>query len=56
MVQRWTGKKWRKVKSVRTRGAKDVVVVDLRRGKYRALLPRTRDQYGVASKPVRLRR
>ena len=38
-IQRKVGQRWRKVQGVRTRGDRDVVVVDLRRGKYRVVLP-----------------
>ncbi len=55
-IQRKVAKKWRTVSRVRTRGSHDVVVVDLRRGKYRAVLPKSASGPAVISDAVRLRR
>lgn len=56
VIQRKVGKKWRKVARARTRGGKDVVVVNLRRGKYRVVLPKGAEGSAVRSGTVRLRR
>ena len=49
-------KRWVTVRKVRSKGAKDVVTVNLPKGRYRVLVPA---QYGMAkqtSKAVRIRR
>lgn len=56
VIQRKVGTKWRKVDRVRTRGDRDVVVVDLRRGTYRAVLPAGSQGAAVRSSSVRLKR
>lgn len=56
VIQRPVAKKWRTVSRVHTRGSRDVVVVDLRRGKYRAVLPKSASGPAVVSDTVRLRR
>lgn len=56
VVKRKAGKRWRKVARVRTRGEDHVVVVDLRRGKYRVVLPASADGPALTSATVRLRR
>lgn len=50
------GKRWRTVDRAHTRGDKDVVVVDLRRGKYRVVLPKSAQGPALRSDVVRLRR
>ena len=56
VIQRKVGKRWRKVERVRTRGTRDVVVVNLRRGKYRVVLPKSAQGAAVRSDAVRLKR
>lgn len=56
VIQRKVGKRWRKVVRVRTRGGRDVAVVNLRRGKYRVVLPKSAQGPAVRSSAVRLRR
>jgi hypothetical protein len=56
VIQRKVGRKWRKVVRVATRGTRDVVVVNLRRGKYRVVLPTSAQGAAVTSSAVRLRR
>lgn len=56
VIQRKVGKTWRKVARARTRGAHDVVVVNLRRGKYRVVLPKNSQWPALRSSAVRLRR
>ena len=56
VIQRKVGTRWRKVVRVRTRGSRDVVVVDLRRGTYRVVLPKSARGPAVRSSAVRLRR
>lgn len=56
VIQRKAGKRWRKVERVRTRGPKDKVVVDLRRGRYRVVLPTSAAGPALTSATVRLRR
>lgn len=56
VIQRKVGKRWRKVERVRTRGPKDKVVVDLRRGRYRVVLPKSAAGPALTSATVRLRR
>ena len=55
-IQRRTGKKWAKVRRVRTRGTTDVVVVNLPRGKYRVILPKQDLSPALTSSSVRLKR
>ena len=55
-IQRKVGKKWRKVSRVRSHGRRDVVVVNLRRGKYRVVLPKSAQGAAVVSSVVRLKR
>lgn len=55
-IQRKAGKRWRKVQRARTRGDRDVVVVDLRRGKYRVVLPAQDLSPAITSGVVRLKR
>jgi hypothetical protein len=56
VIQRKIGNRWRKVARVRTRGERDVVVVNLRRGKYRVVLPKGTHGPAVRSRAVRLKR
>jgi hypothetical protein len=56
VIQRKVGTRWRKVVRVRTRGSRDVVVVNLRRGKYRVVLPKSAQGPAVRSSAVRLKR
>ncbi|UUZ61433.1 hypothetical protein [Nocardioides sp. B-3] len=56
VIQRKVGKRWRKIERVRTRGPKDVVVVNLRRGTYRVVLPKSTAGPAITSSSVRLRR
>lgn len=56
VIQRKAGQRWRKVDRVRTRGQSHTVVVNLRRGKYRVVLPRSADGPSLRSSTVRLRR
>lgn len=55
-VQQWQRKKWRRLIVVTTSGPRDKKTVNLRRGRYRAVLVATSDAPQVASKAVRLRR
>jgi hypothetical protein len=55
-VQRWQRKKWRTLVVVMTSGPRDVRVVKLRRGRYRALLPAQAGLAQVVSPGVRLKR
>lgn len=56
LVQRKVRGKWRTVKRTRTRGDADTVVVNLRRGRYRAVVPRGKHGPRMTSGTVRLRR
>ncbi len=56
VIQRKAGKRWRKVERVRTRGTRDVVVVNLRRGTYRVVLPTSTAGPAITSNTVRLKR
>lgn len=56
VIKRKVGKKWRTVARVRTRGKRDVVVVNLRRGKYRVVLPTSSQGPAVTTGSVRLKR
>ena len=56
VIQRKVAKKWRKVDVVGSRGGRGVVVVDLRRGQYRVVLPSSPQGPAVTSSTVRLRR
>ena len=56
VIQRKLGKRWRKVDRVRTRGDKDTVVVNLRRGTYRVVLPKSAAGPALTSEKVRLKR
>ena len=59
VIQRKVAKKWRKVDVVGSRGSRGgrgVVVVDLRRGQYRVVLPSSPQGPAVTSSTVRLRR
>ncbi|MCW2834121.1 MAG: putative internalin [Nocardioides sp.] len=56
VIQRKVGAKWRKVDRVRTRGDRDVVVVDLRRGTYRAVLTTSSQGPAIRSSTVRIKR
>lgn len=56
VIQRKVGTRWRKVVRVRTRGSRDVAVVNLRRGKYRVVLPKSAQGAAVRSSAVRLKR
>jgi hypothetical protein len=56
VIKRKVGKRWRKVERVRTRGPKDTVVVNLRRGRYRVVLPKSSAGAAVTSNTVRLKR
>lgn len=55
-IQRRVDNRWRTIERVRTRGDRDVVVVNLRRGTYRVVLPRSTDGPAVTSNKVRLKR
>ncbi|WP_426245244.1 hypothetical protein [Nocardioides sp. LHG3406-4] len=55
-VQRRKGDSWRTVKHTRTRGSRDVRVLDLRAGTYRVVIGAVDALAGVTSKPVRLKR
>lgn len=55
-VQRWQRRKWRTLVVVMTSGPRDIRVVKLRRGRYRALLPAYPGVPQVVSAGVRLRR
>lgn len=55
-VQRAKGKKWKKVASSRTKTAKHVRVLDLRRGKYRVVVTPAHGYSGTVSRTVRLKR
>ncbi|PUA81408.1 hypothetical protein [Nocardioides currus] len=55
-VQRWQRRKWRTLVVVMTSGPRDVKVMNLRRGRYRALLLAAPDAPQVVSRGVRLRR
>jgi hypothetical protein len=54
-IQRQSGKRWRTVKRTQTLGVRDRITVDLRRGKYRVVVP---SQHGMAGAraEVRLKR
>lgn len=56
VIQRKVGKRWRRVERVRTRGPKDTVVVNLRRGRYRVVLPKSAAGAALTSNTVRLKR
>ena len=55
-VQHWRRNKWRKAVVVMTRGTRQRVVVDAKRGRYRAVLPAYGGVAQVVSNAVRLRR
>lgn len=50
------GARWRKVRTITTKGARDTRTLNLPRGRYRALLPAQAQYPRVVSKAVRLRR
>lgn len=56
VVQKKVGKKWRKVKRSTTRKAKEQRVLDLRRGRYRVVVPAQHGMAKARSRTVRLRR
>lgn len=56
VVQRRTHAGWVKARSIRTRGERDVVTIDVRPGTYRAVLPVQLHHHRCHSKPVRIRR
>lgn len=56
VIQRKVGNRWRRVERVRTRGPKDTVVVNLRRGRYRVVLPKSAAGAALTSNTVRLKR
>lgn len=54
-VQRRTAGKWRTIKRTQTLGPRDLMVLDLRRGRYRVVVPRQHD-LAAARETIRLKR
>lgn len=54
-IQRQAGKKWRTVKRTQTLGPRDRITIDLRRGKYRVVVPAQHEMLGTRA-TARLRR
>ncbi|MFN8126019.1 MAG: fibronectin type III domain-containing protein [Candidatus Nanopelagicales bacterium] len=55
-VQRWTGTRWAAVKNVATTGAREIVNVDLAKGRYRAVVADQRGYLGATGVAVTLTR
>lgn len=55
-IQKRGDGKWKTTRTVRTKGPKDKLTVNMSKGKYRVKVPDQRGMEGTTSKPVRLRR